>query len=249
MGRVEYVIDQLVDMNIAEHPNILLHGCAGMSHVAIIEQFVSKRFGVGLPLHKRYPVWNGMPYVETDYYFEIDCFHPDFTNVLIDFLLHICRHKCIHLARHIIFLRNIDYFHRNNPQSLRVLFERFSQNVLFICSTRYVNKVERPLLSRMQLYRIPMERVGAGAGTIGKKEPRIKIELGDKDLIRKSAYRCFQQDVSIKDIVQAVLPSVKEPVEVVAIASEIEHTAAQCDPCKYVFHIELFLHRLKGFVT
>lgn len=242
MGRVEYVIDQLVDMNIEEHPNILLHGCEGVSHVAIIEMFVSKRFGVELPLSKRYPVWNGMPYIETDYYFEIDCFHPDFTNVLIDFLLHICRHKCIHLARHIIFLRNIDYFHRNNSQSLRVLFERFSQNVLFICSTRHVNKVERPLLSRMQLYRIPLEN----AIQLGKKEPKIKIDLDD---IRKSAYRCFQQDISIKDIVQAVLPTIKDPVGLVAIASEIEHTAVQCDPCKYVFHIELFLHRLKGFVT
>ena len=244
---LEYVIEKLVEMNIQEHPNVLLHGCEGVSHACVVEEFISRRFGLSLPLVKRYPVWNGLPYVETDYYIEIDCFHPDFTNVLLELLLTICRHKCILLERHIIFLRNIDYFHRNNPQCLRVIFERFSQNVLFICSTHHLNRVEKPLQSRMQLYRIPLR----GEPVLRKKEPAIVLELDNKESIRRCALKLFQQDVTIKDVVQVALAKVPEEKksDFIARACAIDHASVYCDEVKYAFHLELLLHALKGFVT
>lgn len=244
---LEYVIDNLVEMDIREHPNILLHGCEGVPHTRVVETFIARRFGLTLPLVKRYPIWNGLPYVETDYYIEIDCFHPDFTNVLLELLLTICRHKCIHLERHIIFLRNIDYFHRKNPQCLRVLFERFSQNALFICSTYHLNRVEKPLQSRMQLYRIPFQGEVVGR----KKEPAIVLELENKEAIRRCALKLFQQDIRIKDVVTAALPKVPEALkgDFVARACAIDHASIYCDEVKYAFHLELLLHALKGFVT
>lgn len=237
----------LVEINIAEHPNVLLHGCSGVSHSGIVESFIGKRFGLDLPLQKRYPVWNGLPYIETDYYIEIDCFHPDFTNVLLDLLLTISKHKCIHLERHIIFLRNIDYFHRNNSQSLRVLFERFSHNVWFICSTHHINRIEQPLLSRMQLYRIPLR----GKAVTGKKEAAVKIDLTDRETIRKSAFKLFQQDMSVTDVVKVALEKVPEEKKwaFVQKCAELEHAAGMCDATKMAFHLELLLHTLKGFVT
>ena len=62
------------------------------------------------------------------------------------------------MERHIIVIKNIDFFHNNNSQSIRVLFERFYNNVIFICTTNHINKVELPIQSRMQLVRVPLPK-------------------------------------------------------------------------------------------
>lgn len=244
----DYIISQLISMNIADNPNILLHGSEGISHSDIIETFIAKRFGLSLPLLKRYPVWNGLAYIETNYYIEIDCLHPDFSNVLLELLLTISKHKCIHMERHIIFLRNIEYFHRNNSQSLRVLFERFSHNVLFICSTRHINKIEPPILSRMQLYRVPIVLTQL---QLKKREPAIKLELTTKEDIRKCAFKLFQQDISIPDIVKAVATKIPQKwiYDFIQQAAELEHQATLNDPSKLAFYLEMLLHILKGYMT
>jgi len=155
-----YIIDILSGIQILNTPNILLYGAKGFPHNLLIEAAIAKKFNLTLPIQKRYPIWNNLfSYIETDYYFEIDCFHPEFPsdlNIILEFLLTISKHKCIHLDRHIIIIRNIDFFHNNNSQSIRVIFERFYNNSLFICTTNHINKIEKPIQSRMQLYRIPL---------------------------------------------------------------------------------------------
>lgn len=155
-----YIVEQLININILDNPNILLYGAKGFPHNILIETAIAKKFNLQLPIQKRYPTWNNLfSYVETDYYFEIDCHHPEFPsdlNIILDFLLTISKHKCMHLDRHIIIIKNIDFFHHNNSQSIRVIFERFYNNSLFICTTNSINKIEAPIQSRMQLYRIPL---------------------------------------------------------------------------------------------
>lgn len=141
--------------------NSLLYGPKGFPFETLIEYSISKLFSCDFPIQKRYPLWNDtLPYIETNYYFCIDTEHPEFPKdiqSLTDFIKHIVQTKCIYLDRHIIVLKNIDAIaNKNTCFIFRVLLERFSQNAFFICTTHQHQLIERPLLSRMQAYRIPL---------------------------------------------------------------------------------------------
>jgi DNA polymerase III delta prime subunit len=203
-----YIVNQLVNINILENPNILLYGAKGFPHNLLIETAIAKKFNLKLPIKKRYPVWNNLfSYIETDYYFEIDCRHPEFPSdltVILDFLLTISKHKCMHLDRHIIIIKNIDFFHHNNSQSIRVIFERFYNNSLFICTTNSINKIEAPIQSRMQLYRVPLP---------SQREQSIILEklTGNKDFIyidRNFVKNVFFNEHTIQEI--TIFPAIKE---------------------------------------
>jgi hypothetical protein len=157
----KYVSDSLFFGNFMELPNILLYGSKGFPSEYLIEYSISKLFKCEYPIQKRYPIWNQtLPYIESNYYFCIDSEHPEFpkdVDQLILFIKHIVSSKCIHMDRHIILLKNIDQItNRKTCYMFRVLLERFSQNVLFISTTHYIQLIENPLKSRMQLYRIPL---------------------------------------------------------------------------------------------
>lgn len=206
-----YIVDQLTNINIEDSPNILLYGPKGFPHNLLIECAIAKKFNLKIPIKKRIPVWNNLlTYIETDYYFEIDCNQPDFPNdlnIFLDFLLNISKHKCIHLSRHVIIIKNIDYFHNNNSQSIRVIFERFYNNSLFICTTNSLNKIEKPIQSRMQQYRVPLP---------SKKEQTILLEklTHKKDFIYID--RNFVKNVFLNEhqIIETLYyPPIKEFIE------------------------------------
>jgi len=157
----QYVSNSLFFGNLMELPNILLYGAKGFPSEYLIEYSISKLFNCEYPIQKRYPLWNQtLPYIETNYYFCIDSEHPEFPkdiDQLVQFIKHIVSSKCIHIDRHIILLKNIDQItNKKTCYMFRVLLERFSQNVLFISTTHYIQNIENPLKSRMQLYRIPL---------------------------------------------------------------------------------------------
>lgn len=150
---------QLLNNNIDTSSNILTYGHPGFPHILLLEYTISKMFNTTFPIIKRTHLWNELPYVETDYYFEIDMEHPEFPkdiDTIINFLLSIIKNKCIYISRHIFILKNIDVIHNNNSQAFRVILERFSNNVLFIATTNKINMIERPILSRMIVFRIPV---------------------------------------------------------------------------------------------
>jgi DNA polymerase III delta prime subunit len=183
-----YIIDQVSNFDIQTSPNILFYGAKGFPHSLLIETAICKKFNLKFPIQKRFPKWKDLfSYAETDYYFELDCFHPEFTtdlNVLIEFLLTISKHKCIHIARHIIVMKNIEFFHNNNSQSLRVIFERFYNNVLFICTTNHINKIELPIQSRMQLIRIPLPKECEQRHLLEKLTKSTKYVYVDRNFVR-----------------------------------------------------------------
>jgi len=160
----KYTCDSIFFGDLNTIPNSLLYGPKGFPFETLIEYSISKLFSCEFPIQKRYPLWNDtLPYTETNYYFCIDTEHPEFPKdiqSLTEFIKHIVQTKCIYLERHIIIIKNIDTIaNKNTCFIFRVLLERFSQNAFFICTTHQLQMIEKPLLSRMQCYRIPLPTI------------------------------------------------------------------------------------------
>lgn len=232
-------INTLSQLNISDAPNILLYGAYGFPHQKIIEEFIADKFNVKLPIAKRKPAHTGIPYIETDYYIEIDFFHPDFSSDihhLTEFLLTICQHRCLHMARHIIVLRNIDFFHRNNSQYIRVLFERFYKNVFFICTTCRINKIEAPIQSRMQMYRVPL----VNRPVLKHTELNAFIKKPSFEQCRLLAYKLYQHNIELRMIIRELINS-NSDLEFIKQMTDIEHRSLRIDESKIVFYIEYAL--------
>ena len=158
-SRIIKMITHLVQGNIDSATNILLHGQNGFPMNLIWETVFLKMFGQ--KYIKKHVMWqNSVSYFETPYFFEIDMsdpYQPKDIEVLSNFIKEIIQHPCVFNQRHIIVMRNIDkgcvY---TSGYSFRVLLERFSSNVLFICATTNACVIERPIVSRCITLRVPL---------------------------------------------------------------------------------------------
>jgi hypothetical protein len=137
-------------------PNILFHGSVGfpleyMAYALILNTE---------PPIKKECMWeNKVPYCECEWFFEVQCRHPELSKdygVLCDFLKFILHTRSIHQEKHIFILRDIDVVAKTEHHyALRVLLERYSNNVLFIATTHALSMIEAPLRSRFMMARIP----------------------------------------------------------------------------------------------
>jgi len=111
-------------------------------------------------------------YFETPYFFEIDLSIPQQPKDLVKFtelIKHMVLNPSIHTKKHIIIIRHIDYITNNNKfYDFRVLFEKYSNNALFICTTHFYNKLEIPIRSRFILIRVPLFTVSEFVVTFEK---------------------------------------------------------------------------------
>lgn len=126
-------------------------------------------------------------YNETPYFFEIDLSIPQQPKDLIKFtelIKHIATNPCIHSNRHIIIIRHIDYIVNNNKfYDFRVLFERYSANVLFICTTHFFSKLEQPIQSRFHCIRVPLFSIPEFVATFSE------LNLTYHDYLKKNSCR------------------------------------------------------------
>lgn len=154
--------------DLSNIPNILLYSVIGFPLDLLWKEGLKRRFHINneigecVEFIEKECVWGkNIPYRETPYYIQIDMANPDIPNdleLLQELLKTIIGTKCIHSERHIIILENIDHFiNKNiNRHVFRVLLERFSKNVWFICTTYHYNKLESPLRSRFYCIRFPL---------------------------------------------------------------------------------------------
>jgi len=142
-------------------PNILMFGVYGFPHDLLWKEALRIRFGV----ERFAPVsctWGKeLQYTETPYYIHIDLDHPNIpkdVEMLQEFLKSVITTRSVFSMRHVIVLENIDAMvHRcSSMNAFRVLLERFSKNVWFICTTYHISKLELPLRSRFQSIRVPL---------------------------------------------------------------------------------------------
>ena len=141
-------------------PNLLFYGPRGfpleyMAYSVLAKSFEHK------PFSKRIHLWNGkLTYYECDDFFEIQFGNPNMPkhyDDLCEFMKHVISTKCIYDTKHVFILRDIDIVARSKYHyALRVLLERFSNNVLFIATTHHVAHIESPLQSRFMMMRVPL---------------------------------------------------------------------------------------------
>lgn len=160
----QYTIQSIFNGSIHEIQNILLYGAKGFPLEIIAEYAISKLFSAPFPIQKRYPIWdNSVPYIETNYYICIDTEHPEFPKdiqILVEFISQIIKTKPICLDKHIIIIKHLEQIANHNTCYIfRILLERFSNNVIFVNTTHYIQHLEQPLLSRMTKYRIPLPTI------------------------------------------------------------------------------------------
>lgn len=147
--------------NLEIMPNILMYGVYGFPLDMLWKEALLRRFNIEkfLPISC---IWGkDIQYMETPYYIHIDLENPCMPRdieVLQDFLKSVITSKNIISERHIIILENIDSFvnKNTNMNAFRVLLERFSKNVWFICTTYRIGKMESPLKSRFYCIRVPL---------------------------------------------------------------------------------------------
>jgi hypothetical protein len=182
------IYKQFVNNDIGESsPNVLTYGAPGFPHVLLIEYSIATLVNTTFPISKRYLAWNSCPYIETDYYIEIDMHHPDFPKeiqVIIDFMINIIKNKCIYLRRHIFILKNVDAIHRNRSQAFRNIFEQFSSSVMFIATTNKAHLLEAPIKSRMTMFRIPLPTEEEQKAILHKVTKSPTIRYIDRNLVK-----------------------------------------------------------------
>lgn len=150
------IIDLLCSHTKDNLPNILLYGEKGFPKDELWYIAAIRTYG---HFTKKECIWNKeWTYYETPFFFEIDFSHPaqpKDASSLCDFLKEIIVHSSIHVDRHIFILKNIEILCiRGYVGMLRVLLERFSHNVWFICTSEHIGKVESPIRSRFMTVRV-----------------------------------------------------------------------------------------------
>jgi hypothetical protein len=147
--------------DLAAMPNILMYGVYGFPLDMLWKQALMRRFQIHKFSSTSCSWGKEIEYMENPYYIHIDLENPAVTKdveVLQEFLKIIITTRNIVCDRHIIILENIDSLITKNSSmnAFRVLLERFSKNVWFICTTYHNSKLEPPIRSRFFSIRIPL---------------------------------------------------------------------------------------------
>lgn len=139
--------------------NILLYGSNGFPIDLLIDELLMKKFKLNI-LNKKECTWNKeVIYYYNQHFIELDLMNPFMAKNLSsipDFILEIIKNKNINASKHFFIIKNIDYIaNYDDFSNFRIIFERFSSNVYFLCTTHKINKIDVPVQSRFNLFRIP----------------------------------------------------------------------------------------------
>jgi hypothetical protein len=153
-SKYKYILDHI----LLFHHNILLYTCKGFPLDLFVNEIMKKKFDIQI-LNKTQHTWNkSIVYLENQHFFEIDLIHPENSkdlNSISDFVLHIIQSQNIGLKKHFIIIKHIDIL-SNQFYNFRILLEKYSKNVNFICTTHSLSKIEAPIISRFAVFHIPL---------------------------------------------------------------------------------------------
>ena len=139
--------------------NILLYSKYGFPLDLFLDELIKKKYNIKNEIYRTELVWNkNIIYNENKFFFEIDLMNPllpkDF-NFLNNFIITILKTKNILFDKHLIIIKHINIL-RNQFSILKILLEKFSNNVFFICTTYNISNIEYAILSRFTYFRIPL---------------------------------------------------------------------------------------------
>jgi hypothetical protein len=139
--------------------NNLLYSPIGFPIDLIVEIILKKKFNIKTKFYRAKHVWDKtLIYTENQYFIELDMMNPEnHKNMekITSFLLHIITSKNIDMKKHLIIIKNIDLLSKLFYE-FRILLEKYSNNIAFICTTHYISRIESPIRSRFSTFRIPL---------------------------------------------------------------------------------------------
>jgi len=149
----------ILDNILLSSNNKLLYTPIGFPIDIFLNLLLARIFNIAAPFNKTEHVWDkSIIYVENKYYIDIDIMNPEnIKNVekITSFLLHIISSKNVKMNKHYIVIKHIDLLYRLFFD-FRIILEKFSHNVIFICTTHYITKLEMPIKSRFSTFRVPL---------------------------------------------------------------------------------------------
>ena len=139
--------------------NKLLYTPIGFPIDIYLNMLLKKIFNITYPFNKTEHIWGkSVIYIENQYYIEIDIMNPEnIKNIekITSFLLHIISSKNVKMKKHYIVIKHLDLLSALF-YDFRIILEKYSHNVVFICTTHYITKLELPIKSRFSTFRIPL---------------------------------------------------------------------------------------------
>ena len=150
----------LILKNILLSPNNkLLYTPIGFPIDIYLNMLLKNIFNITAPFNKTEHIWEkNIIYIENQYYIEIDIMNPEnIKNIekITSFLLHIISSKNVKMRKHYIIIKHIDLLSELFYE-FRIILEKYSHNVIFICTTHFITKLEAPIKSRFSTFRIPL---------------------------------------------------------------------------------------------
>jgi DNA polymerase III delta prime subunit len=139
--------------------NKLLYTPIGFPIDTFLNLLLMRLCDIQAPFNKTAHIWEKtISYVENQYYIEIDLMNPDnMKNIekITSFLLHIISSKNVKMKKHLIVIKHIDLL-SSLYCDFRIILEKYSHNVVFVCITHFITRIEAPIKSRFSRFRIPL---------------------------------------------------------------------------------------------
>ena len=139
--------------------NKLLYTPIGFPIDIFLNRLLIIIFNIKDLFNKTEHIWEkNIIYIENQHYIEIDLMNPEnIKNIekITSFLLHIITSKNVKMKKHYIVIKHIDQLSALFCD-FRIILEKYSHNVVFICTTHYITKLETPIKSRFSTFRIPL---------------------------------------------------------------------------------------------
>jgi hypothetical protein len=155
---------------IEDMPNILFYGAPGFPYMPLWASLVlGDEAATLIDAPPRPTTWGAakLPYHIHPRFFLFNLIHPDMPKdgaVLLDFLREVLPASNIQQSKHVMVIEHIDALCTSqNTHILRVLFERYSKNVVFICTTHRFCRLEPPIHSRFLPLRVPLPTIQENA--------------------------------------------------------------------------------------
>jgi hypothetical protein len=139
--------------------NKLLYTPIGFPIDSFLNTLLIHFFNIKQHFNNTEHIWEKcITYNENQYYIDIDLMNPEnIKNIekITTFLLHIISSKNVKMKKHYIVIKHIDLL-SSLFCDFRIILEKYSHNVVFICTTHYITRLEPPIKSRFSTFKIPL---------------------------------------------------------------------------------------------
>lgn len=146
--------------------NLLIYGPSNSGKKTMIDAFLSNLFHCDIHkcktiIKKDFKVNNNtieIEYTISPYHIEFNLYEYGFydKNIVNDFIQDIIKYKSLVCDYHLIVINHFDRISREAQNAFKRMIETYSNNVRFIFITDELSKIDRMLLSRFMLIRVPI---------------------------------------------------------------------------------------------